>query len=72
MPVFSIDSKSWEAGFDDAFRGIRSNPGSWDRLSYFSGRVEGEADRLAGVDRRRDGCTEAGGLEADRAGVPLG
>jgi hypothetical protein len=72
MPSVTIDKKSWEAGFDDAFRGVRSNPGSCDRLSYFSGRVEGEADRLAGVDRRRDGCTQAGRLAADRAGSPWG
>lgn len=49
-----IDKTAWEQGYRDAYawRPFRGYPEGLHRLSYDSGRVEGEADRDAGKPSR--------------------
>lgn len=54
MVKVEIDKRSWERGYRDAYahRPFRGYPEGLDRLSYDSGRVEGEGDRLTGKPSR--------------------
>lgn len=50
MSEIKIDKKAWERGYRDAYAKLpyRGDPEGLDALSYSSGRVEGEGDRLTG------------------------
>jgi hypothetical protein len=54
MNEIKIDKKAWERGYREAYahRPFRGYPEGLDRLSYDSGRVEGEGDRLTGKPSR--------------------
>jgi len=52
-PKVRQDPKSWEAGYNAGFEGKAGGPPAGvDGLSFYSGKIEGEADRKQGC--RRD------------------
>jgi hypothetical protein len=58
-----IDPASWAAGYASAYErsGTPRMPPGLDGLSWSSGRIEGEADRLAGRPSQLDPPTAEGG-----------
>lgn len=63
-----LNKMAWEQGYRDAYawRPFRGYPEGLDHLSYDSGRVEGEADRLTGKPSRVPGALRNRGEELGR------